>query len=297
MTRTVLVTGATGNVGSHVAAQLAGRSDLKLRVFVRDAGKAAALAQAGAEIATGDFEDAAPVRAAMRGVDTVVLITAAGPHAVDLATAAVAAARAAGVRRIVRLSVINAAEDGPTDNVRQHGRTDKAIRESGLTYTLLRPNFFMQNMLAAAGTINAEGSMYYGMGDGKIGIIDSRDIADALVGAVLSEDFNNQVLDLTGPESLSMYDMAGILSEALRRPVRYVAVPPEAVEQSLRQLNMGDWFPGVMRDYSAAYARGWGDVVTDAVPRLSGHPARSYATFAREVMAPAVNRQGTAQGR
>jgi len=296
MTRKVLVTGATGTIGSNVAAQLAGRNDLKLRVFVRDAGKAASLAQAGAEIATGTYEDPASLRAPMQGVDTVVLITAPGPNAADLAANGLAAAKAAGVRRIVRVSVINAAEDGPTDNVRQHGRTDKAIRESGLTYTILRPNFFMQNLLSSAGTINAEGNMYYGMGDGKLGIIDARDIADAVVGAVLTEDFNNQVLDLTGPESVSFYDVAKTLSEALGRPVHFVAVPPEAVEQSLLQMNMGDWFPRVMRDYSAAYARGWADMVTDAVPRVSGHPARSFATFAREVMAPALNQKSMSQG-
>ncbi len=288
MARTVLVTGATGKIGSDAARELTGRHDLSLRLFVRDTGKAGALAQAGAALAQGTFEDHASLRAAMQGVDTLVLITAAGPHAADLALGALVEAKEARVRRIVRVSVIHAAEDGPTDNVRQHGRTDRAIQESGLAYTILRPNFFMQNLLGSLPTINAEGNLYYGFGDGKLGLIDARDIADSVVGAVLSEDFNNQALELTGPASLSMYDVADILSRELGRPVRYVAVSPEAVEQSLRQAGMGDWFPGVMRDYSAAYARGWADEVTDGVPRLAGHPARSFATFARELLVPAV---------
>jgi len=143
MTKKVLVTGATGNIGSQLVPRLAAYDDIDVRAFVHHAEKAAPLKAVGAELALGTFEDPQAVRVAVDGIDTIVLITAMNPHAADQASAVLTAARAAGVRKIVRLSAVNAAVDGPTDNTRQHGRTDTEIQAAGLTYTILRPHFFM----------------------------------------------------------------------------------------------------------------------------------------------------------
>ncbi len=288
MTQKILVTGATGNIGSELVRRLAANDAIQVRAFVRSEEKAAPLKAAGAELAVGTLEDAQAVRAAVQGIDTVVLITVNGPTAADQANVVLTAAKEAGVRKIVRISAIKAAVDGPTDNTRQHGRTDNAIQASGLTYVILRPHFFMQNILMSAQSIAGDGTMYWGMGDGKLGMIDVRDVVDCAESSVLSDKFDNQILSPTGPESISFYDVAGSFTRTLGRPVNYIPVSLDAVEQSLRDMGMGDWFPQLMRDYSKAYSENWGDYTTNDVERLTGHPARSFNSFAGEVFAPAL---------
>ena len=288
MPRKVLITGATGNIGSQLSPRLAASDDLEARAFVHDENKASALREAGVECVIGSFEDAKSVGEAVDGIDTVVLITAPNAHAYDQAVSILAAAKSAGVRKIVRLSAIKGSPDGPTDNTRQHGRFDQELQSSGLTYVILRPHFYMQNLFMSAQTIGSEGNMYWGMGDGRLGIIDVRDIVDCAEAVVLSDQFDNQILSPTGPASISFHDVAKALTDALGRPVSYVPVSPEAVEQSLREMNMGDYFPTIMRDYSQAYSENWGDYVTEDVQVVTGHPARAIADFAREVLAPAL---------
>lgn len=288
MAKKVLVTGATGNIGGELVRRLAERGDVEVRALVRDEEKAKRLTAGGVEVALGSFEDQRSLQAAAQGVDTVALITATNPHAADQVHVALDAARQAGVRKIMRISALKADVDGPTGNTREHGHADHAIEASGLTYAILRPHFFMQNMFMSAQTIAADGVMYWGMGDGKLGMIDVRDIVDCAEQAVLSDEFDGQVSAITGPASISFYDVAGILSDLLGRPVQYVPVPLEAVEQSLLDMHAGEWLAKVMRDYSGAYSQGWGDYTTDTVMRMTGRPPRSFETFAREVFVPAL---------
>ncbi len=287
MQRTILVTGATGTVGSRLAHSLATSSDLKVRALVRDEAKAGELAALGIELHKGSFEDEASLTAALRGVDTLVLITAAGPRAGEQAGAAIERARGAGIRKVVRLSAIKASPDGPTDNTRQHGRTERLLRDSGLAFVALRPQYFMQNVFGSLASILREGALYAGVGEARIGMIDTRDVADCMERAVRTADFDGQSLELTGPESVSHEQVAATLSEALARPVKYVAVSPEAVGESMRSVG-GDWLAQLMVDYMRAYRGGFGDFVTDAVQAMTGRPPRSLATFAREVFAPAA---------
>jgi NAD(P)H dehydrogenase (quinone) len=285
----VLVTGATGKIGSRLVRRLAAQDDIAVRVFARNAAKAAPLISSGAELAVGTLEDAPAVRAALDGIDTLVLITAASPLAAGQASALLAAAKETCVRKIVRISVFKAAVDGPTDITRQHGRTDSEIQASGLTFTILRPPFFMQNLcLMVARTIVSTGKLYFGTGDGKLAMIDLRDIVDCVEHSVVSDAYDNQVFTLTGPESISFHDIAGRLTDILGRPVHYVSVPPEAVEQSIRAMGMGEWYAQVMRDFCRAYSENWGDLTTDCVARITGRAPRSFDAFAREVMVPAL---------
>ncbi len=288
---TVLVTGATGKIGSQLVPRLAARDGIAVRALVRNAENATPLTAAGAQLTLGTLEDARAVRAAVAGIDTLVLITAANPDAADQAHMVLSAARAAGVRKIVRISVFKAAVDGPTAVTRLHGRTESEIQDSGLTYVIVRPPFFMQNLFfMAAPSVAREGKLYFGTGEGKLGIIDLRDIVDCVEQSVVADTHDNQIFTLTGPESISFRDIADRLTTILGRPVQYIVMPPEAVEQSIRALGMGDWYAGVMRDLCTAYRDNWGDVTTDDVARLAGHAPRSFDAFARELFAPALAR-------
>jgi NAD(P)H dehydrogenase (quinone) len=182
----IVVTGATGHIGSRVVLELAARKHEGVIAFVRDPARAGNLAAAGATLRRGSFEDAASLRAGLDGADTVVLITA-GRSLSEQASAAIAAARAAGVRKIVRVSSLKASTDGPTDATRQDGRVEAMLRESGLAHVILRGHCFMQNLLGSVGSVRAEGKVYFGVGDGKIGMIDNRDIGDAAVAAATSD--------------------------------------------------------------------------------------------------------------
>jgi uncharacterized protein YbjT (DUF2867 family) len=289
MVRKVLVTGATGRIGSQLVPRLAGYNDLALRAFVRNTKKAAPLASSGAELMLGHLDDQQSLRVAMAGIDTVVLITPASPDAADQASSVLTAAKAAGVRKIVRISVFKASVDGPTAITRLHGRTDTHIQESGLTYTILRPPFFMQNLFfMAADSLAREGRLYFGIGYGKLGMIDLRDTVECAESCVISDAYDDQVFTLTGPESIGFHHIASRLNDILGRPVQYIPVPPEAVERSIRAMGMGEWYAQVMRDLCRAYSENWGDLITDSVARITGRAPRSFDVFAREVLLPAL---------
>jgi uncharacterized protein YbjT (DUF2867 family) len=290
---TILVTGATGNINSLVIPQLLKRG-VRLRALAHSVDKAKALSASGVEVVVGEFEDRETLDRAFKGVGRAFLITPANPRADVFAENLIAAAKRSGNPYLVRLSVLRAAEDGPTDNVRQHARAEKALKESGLPFAILRPHFFMQNFFMSAQTIASEGAFAMGFGEGRLGLIDVRDIADSAVAVLSDKGHAGKVYELTGPASVTLHEVASVFSTAMGREVRYVPVSPESVGESLRKMGMGDWFAQVMTDYSKAYAGGWGDLTTDNVRRLTGHEARSVEAFAREVLAPRLT--GAAQG-
>lgn len=287
MGKTVLVTGATGKIGSLLVPKLKA-AGADVRALVRSTDKGQKAKQEGADIVLGDFDQPETLKGAMQGVDTLVLITPPGPEADRQSQACIEAAKEAGVKNVVRISAIIPDERRPTDNTRQHAETDEILKASGLSFTILRPHAFMQNIFASAGTIAQDGKMYWGMGDGKMGMIDVRDIADVAAKVVMEEGHDGIIYDLTGPESISFHDVARELSEALDREISYLPVPPEAVESSMKQLGAGDWMSKLMRDYSEAYASGWGDFVTEDVEKVLGRKPRSIREFIREVLVPSL---------
>jgi len=289
MTKRILLTGATGTVASSLTQSLVERGHF-VRALVRNPDKAAAPREAGAELVTGDFANEGALRAAFDGIDTAFLVVPAGPDAAKSNRALFAAAKAAGAPHVVRLSVIKSAIDGPTDNTKLHGESDRDLVASGLPYTLLRPHFFMQNLLGSVKGIAKDGVFYLGMGRGRLGMIDTRDITDAAF-AVLDGDrarHLGKAYDLTGPASIDFDQVAATLSQALGATVKYVAVPPEAVVQTMKSMGASDWMSNVLGQYSKAYSENWGDFVTGDVKAVTGHEPRSFETFAREVLVPMI---------
>jgi NAD(P)H dehydrogenase (quinone) len=281
----IVVTGATGTIGRRVVEGLRAKQ-AEVAALARDAAKARSL---GVPVVTGSFEDRASLERAFAGVDTVVLITAANAKADAQTLVALDAAKTAKVRKIVRVSALKAATDGPTDNTRQHGRTEAALQASGLTYVILRPQFFMQNVLGSLSTITGEGKLYFGSGQGKLGMVDTRDVSDAAVAAALTNTLDGGTYELTGPASIDYHAVAAAVGRGLGRDVAFVPVPPEAMAETMRRMGADEWAATVIRDYSAAYARGFGDFTTGEVARITGHPPRSIDDFVREVLVPAAN--------
>jgi uncharacterized protein YbjT (DUF2867 family) len=284
----VLVTGATGSIGTPLVLYLAEKDIVSVRAFVRDAIKAEPLRNAGADIAVGSFEDRDSIRSAMKDVDTVVLITPPGPSAAEQNSNVIKICKESSVGKVVRISALKASADGPTENTRLHAQSDEELRGSGLRYVILRPNYFMQNLFMLVDSINNESALYAGMGDARFGMIDVRDIVECAGFTATSDRFDNRIMELSGPESVSFSDVARILGDVSGSEIRYVPVSPEAVRESMLRAGQSEWLSDLMRDYSVAYGEGFGDFVTDNVERISGHAPRSVEQFVREVLAPAL---------
>ncbi|MEV4417920.1 NAD(P)H-binding protein [Catellatospora sp. NPDC049609] len=266
---TILVTGANGNVSSALLATLAADPAHQVRALVRDPAKA----PAGVEVAVGDLAQPHTLTGAFAGVDTLWLLTAMGPDAPHASSNAVWAARQAGVRHIVRLSAIGAAHDAPTRNGRLHALSDTELQASGIGWTVIRPAFFLQNLLGSV----QSGVLHAATGDGRLSPIDVRDIAD--FGArVLAEPSRHarRVYTITGPESLSMRAAADRIGAS------YQHVPAADVVAGMRVAGLSDWIADVTGEYLDAYAAGWGDLVTRDFAEVTGRPARDFVTFARE---------------
>ena len=289
------MTGGTGNVGSEALRALLPNRTLRVRALVRTPSRARWIADAGGELAEGDLDDTASVGRAMAAVQTLVMITPAGARAGDQAAKVIALAKEAGVRKVVRLSAIKASEDGPTDNTRQHALTERLIRDSGMRYVFLRPNYFMQNLMGSLISIVGEGKLHAGMGGAAIALVDARDVGDAMAVAALTDRFDGSALELSGPASIGHDEIAAAIGKALGRGVSYVPVPPEATGDVVRAFGMDDWTAQVVVDYSRAYSQGFGDFVTDSVQSLLGRAPRDIAAFAKEVLAPAASATSPAQ--
>src|SRR5918998_1074413 len=182
----VLVTGATGNVGSRVVGKLRDLG-VPVRAFARDAGQAAAVLGDGVEVAVGDFADAASVRRALDGVEGVFLACANVPSQVEHETTVIDAAAGAGVRRVVKLSAFGAEVGSPVAFWDWHGRVEDHLRASGVPAVVLRPTFFMTNLLGAAEQVRHEGALFAPAGGARVAMIDPADVA-AVAAVALTED-------------------------------------------------------------------------------------------------------------
>ncbi|SDL82452.1 SDR family oxidoreductase [Nonomuraea jiangxiensis] len=270
---TILITGANGTVSREVLRSLEGTADL--RVLVRDRAKA----PSGVEVAVGDLHHPQTLDKAFEGVDTVWLLVAMGPDSTHASSNALWAAKKAGVRHVVRMSAIGAGHDAPTRNGRLHALSDIELAASGLGWTVIRPGNFMQNLL---GSVN--GDTFYGApGEGRLGMIDVRDIAD--FAAVVLRDpapHQGETYTLTGPERIRLRDMADTLSEVYGRPIGYQPVSPDDAYPVLLKAGMKEWDAEVTKEYLVAYDAGWGDYTTPTYTAVTGRPGRTFAEFARD---------------
>lgn len=225
-----LVTGATGNIGSGVTRRLLARGERPC-VFVRDAKKARALFGKRVEVRVGDLAGSrASLSAALAGIDAVFLLSS-GPKLGVWDRAFALAARAAGVKHLVKLSTLDVSTGVGTGP--WHARGETAIRESGLSFTFIRSAAFMSNALGWADSIASEGVLRSSAGEGKIAFIHPDDIAEVVTSALTTREYVGESLVITGPEALSYGEMATRIGATLGKTVRFEPISDEEAQAGL----------------------------------------------------------------
>jgi uncharacterized protein YbjT (DUF2867 family) len=278
----ILITGSTGNVGRELVKQLSAQN-VPYRAMVRALKDADAFsALKGAEVVIGDFDKAESLGDALQGVERAFLLTNSSERAEGQQTNFVDLARRAGVRHIVKQSQWAASPDSPVRFLRYHATVEQKIRESGMTYTFLRPNLFMQGLLAFRETIIGQGRFFAAVGDARISTVDVRDIASAAAAALVEQGYDSHIYNLTGPQALSHREMAEKLSTALGRRIEFVDIPPDAMRKTLIEVGLPVWqADGMIEDY-AHYSRGEAAEVTTGVQDATGRSPRSFDDFASD---------------
>jgi len=277
----ILVTGSTGNVGGALIHMLRAMG-VGVRALVRHEDKAQSLKDAGVDVVVGDMLKPQTLDPALSGVGKVFLLTPVSPDAANMAGNVIATARRAGNPYIVRLSEYSPEPASALRNGQLHAQVNTELKASGLPYALLQPIFYMQNTLLAAQTVASDGMIYLPLKDARMSMIDIRDVAETAVKVLTSEGHEGKTYVLTGPKSISIHDLAAVLSKALGKDVNYVSVPIEAAKEAMLGMGFPEWLADTYCEYFQNYSEGGGDFVTDDVERVTGKPARSVETFARD---------------
>jgi uncharacterized protein YbjT (DUF2867 family) len=288
---TILVTGATGSVGGHVIQHLVNHG-ADVRALVRDPSKASF--PAGVAVAKGDLLDVDSLRSAFDGISTLFLLNAVKPDEFTQALIALNIARAAGIQRIVYLSVIHSDVYVNVPHFAGKFGVERMIEQMGMHATILRPAYFMQNDLTIRDVITSYGVYPMPVGSKGLAMIDVRDLADIAALELLRREQAEQPLpidriNLVGPDILTGTDIAKIWSNVLARPINYGGDDTQAFEQNLKQF-MPPWMAYDMRMMSERFLTDGmlpesGDL--ERLTKLLGRPLRSYSTFASETVASA----------
>lgn len=273
----ILITGATGKIGTHVLSQLTSRG-VPVRVMARNPEK---LRSNLFDVVRGDFDNPASLVRAVSGVEAAFLVTAPQRPVADHDVAFVEAAKSAGVQRIVKLSAIGSGS--------WHLLTEQVVQASGLDWTILKPSSFASNLVQFVDALKSGDPIPNWNGSGALGVIDPRDVAAIAVEALTTRDHIGQSYTLTGPDLLTFDQQIAILERVLDRPVKSVSLPldtvrsmmigngldPAAVEMSIA---------GMRRAIAGDYA-----ILTDDVSRILGRAPLSFETWVRDCFTSLVS--------
>lgn len=253
-----------------------GASDATGRAIIQE------LVSAGMDVVVGDLAKPETLKDALAGVANVLLLSPPDPKQLELQGNLLAAAQTAGVQHIVKVSALGAAEDSPFVIGRWHFQTEQQLSQSGIPFTILRPNMFMQNILGYAPLIAADRSFLAAMGEGKVSLVDARDIAAAAVVVLTTDGHAGKVYELTGPEALTYAELAEKISKEAGGQVIYTDVPPTELKEKMVSSGIPEWFAAAMSDLYVAGQSGALAKVTETLKQLIGTPPRSFAAFVHE---------------
>jgi uncharacterized protein YbjT (DUF2867 family) len=274
----ILVTGATGTIGSFVCRYLK-ESDADFVALVRSDEKAKKLNENGINTIIGDFQEPASLERLPNDIGKIFLLSATSPKSPELQGNLVRIAKERSINHIVKVSARGSGIDANFNIGRFHGQTEKQIRDLGIPFTFLHPHSFMQNLLFEAQTIKEQDTIYSSMGDGKIAMIDARDIAMVAVKALTENGHEGKNYKLTGPEPVSYHDIVHELSAIVGRTIRYVSLTPEIHLQEMLKAGMPDWLADDLVSLNQVYAANEAMEVSPDVERVTGKKPLSIKRF------------------
>lgn len=277
----ILVTGATGSTGRELVRQLAD-SGVRFRAMVRDEEKGHTL---GCPFVVADFDHPESLGRAFAGVDRVLLNSggavpvASGPQPmVRQQRAAIDAARAAGVAWVVKVSAWRPRPDSRL-SVLGHWEIEQYLKASGMSWSMLRPTGYTQNFFTGDGGVATDGDLVGPYGTGRVAYLDAYDVARCAAALLTGERGRGESFPLTGPEALNHEEIAGKLTTALGRPVRFRDISPREAAEGMRQQGLPDSFVTDLLFLWSELAAGDLAEVTSTVSDLTGRPPRTFDAF------------------
>tara|TARA_Y100001001_G_scaffold46405_1_gene41651 strand:+ start:1674 stop:2531 length:858 start_codon:yes stop_codon:yes gene_type:complete len=274
----ILITGATGKSGSATARAL---NDLghSYRALIRNPEKEEELKALGAEVVIGSIEDNQSLVKAMSDVEKVLILLPNSENQLALETQIVDVALQSGTKHIVKVSSIEATPDATSPIPKLHLEAENYIKASGLEWTMVKPNFYMQNLLGSATTIKEQDKIFLPMGEGKTGMIDTRDVGKVIAKVLSEEGHSSMNYEITGPEILSFYDVAETFSNVLNKTVNYIDLPMPAYKDILSNFLTNQWHLDAVIDLFEGIREGGIEEKTDTYTTLMGEPPKSLEEF------------------
>jgi NAD(P)H dehydrogenase (quinone) len=285
MSAKLLVTGASGKLGRGVIEHLIADRDVSAKDIIavtRDPAKLDELAARGVEVRRGDLDDAGSLASAFAGADRVLVIstdTAPGSgERIKQHSAAVAAAKAAGASRVLYTSL-------PKPDVSvisfafEHLGSEKAVIESGLAYTVFRNGWYSENLFMSLPQALKSGQWFTSAGEGRLAYGARDDLAAAIAGGLASDDKENRIYTLTGPQSFATAEIADLVSKTLGKPLTVVQITDEQLAAGLRQHGLPEPVVDMIVSIDANTRGGFLDLVTGDVEKLSGRKSQTLKSF------------------
>jgi uncharacterized protein YbjT (DUF2867 family) len=276
----IVLTGVTGKTGGETAKQLLAKG-VKFRAIVRNVDKAADLKAAGVELIAGDLGDAETVKRALNGASKALLILPNGKTQQANEQQFTDLAKAAGLKHLVKMSSMEAVAHAETPIPKAHWAVEEYIRASGLPWTMVKPNFFMQNLLSSANSIKTSNRFSLPMGEGTTGMADIGDIAAVCVEVLTGQGHAGKSYEITGPEVLTFHDAAARFSTVLGRKIEYVPMPMDAFRQRMTGV-LEPWHLNAVCELFREIAEIGLDHTTDTFRRLMGREPRSLSQFVHD---------------
>jgi uncharacterized protein YbjT (DUF2867 family) len=288
----ILITGASGTVGRAVLSEVA-RTGKAHRAMYRSQ-EDAAKAPSGTETVIADFADKSSLAAALRGIESVYLVCSPIPNLLQLEGNMIDACQSAGVRRIVLNSALGAA-DYPKSFPAWHRKVEDKLTATKLAYCILRPNSFLQNIVAFyAPSIRSQGAFYAAMGDARVSYLDVRDIAAVAAKALQGGEHDGKTYELNGPEAVTFTEVADRITRQTGVAAKYVDIPVEAQRKAMLDQVMPEWQVTALLDLQAYYTGGQGGSTDGLLARLLGREPITLNKFLTETASEFRSQAATA---
>lgn len=277
----ILVAGANGLNGRALLSALA-NARIPARAMVRNNNHVTNLANETTEIVQADLQDVDSLKTALKGIESAYIVTAIQENCVQLFNNFFSAAKKAGVQHVIKISGLGAAADSTSQILRQHYQSDQLLINSGLNYTIIRPNSFFQNILHHKHSIRAKSRFGIFMGNASQSLVDVRDVALATLEILNNKNHSNKVYQLTGPQALTYHNIADHFSEILHRPIRYRPISISHAKQELLAGGIPRWNANALTEIQETFATGQFSFITEDLKMILGRTPNTFIEFLRD---------------